>query len=289
MKIIFKIISIIIISTQSSFADITHKKTKFTIFSGDKKASYYAVASGICHVFNLHYGNKYECQAVESKGSAGNLRSLVSGEADLGIIKTSKLNQLFIKDSPKYNYEKNFITRIHSEHLTILVQKDLNITSISDLKNKSVNIGSEGSSSALVSEKYISKFSINPKKTHHLGASEAFKMMCNNKIDAWIYFIGHPNKGYKKVLDKCNLEMVSIPNNEIENFLSIAPYFEKGKISEKLYSSLSDDVKTISSPTLLSSRDNVDPNIINLIKLVLQKHKKELIEENRIFQSFVGQ
>ena len=62
--------------------------TQFKIFSGDKKASYYAVAKGICNVFSNRYsGQGFECAPFESKGSEANLKLLATGEGDLAIIK----------------------------------------------------------------------------------------------------------------------------------------------------------------------------------------------------------
>ncbi len=70
---------------------------RFTIFSGDKRASFFSAASAVCDVFNRHYGkNGYECVAFESKGSESSLQSLANEEADFAVVKTEELNKIFL-------------------------------------------------------------------------------------------------------------------------------------------------------------------------------------------------
>lgn len=260
--------------------------TQFTIFSGDKKASYYAVASGVCNVFNRHYFVEgLECFAHESKGSESNFRLLASGEADLAIIKSSEFNQFFIEDSSDLQNKTDFVANIHDEYLTILVQKKLKIKSISDLKQKVVNLGSIGSTSALIIEKYFSDFAIKPKEVVNFGATKSFEMMCDKKLDAWIYFIGHPNFGYKEALQKCDLELIALRAQEIDNFLSIAPFLKKAALLKNSYNGLKSDLNTVSSKTILASRKNLNPKIVDLIRNILANHKEELIKENEIFKN----
>jgi TRAP transporter TAXI family solute receptor len=260
---------------------------KFTIFSGDKKASYYAVASGICNVFNRYYSNQgFECVARESAGSEKNLSFLANGEADIAVIKSPEFNQFFIKNSQDLQNKTNFIANIHDEYLTILVQKKLKIKSISDLVGKVVNIGNIGSTSDLIIAKYFSDFEIKPKEIVNFGAEKSFQMLCDKKIDAWIYFIGHPNRGYQEALEKCDLELVSLSQKEVSNFLNDAPFLEKTNFPKNYYESLKSDLKTISSKTILASRKNLDPKISYLVKDILINRKEELTKESVIFAGF---
>lgn len=287
MKKIFALIFFLLFTTQSVFAKDLNKKTPFTIFSGDKKASYFAVASGICNVFNLiHAKDNYECLAVVSKGSESNLHSLANQEADFAIIKTADFNKFFVKNFSELENKIDFVAKIHDEYLTILVQKNLKIDSLNDLNDKSVNIGHIGSSSALIVEKYFSNFAIKPKKIVNLGAEKSFEMLCNKKIDAWVYFIGHPNPNFQRSLTNCNLKLISLPRQEIKNFLATAPFFKKGIITKNLYNSLPKNIETISTKTILAAHKGIDPKIIKLVQDILENHKEELVEENEIFREF---
>ncbi len=263
------------------------KLTQFTIFSGDKKASYYAVASGICSVFNRHYSNRgFECVSRESAGSEKNLNLLASGEADIAVIKSPEFNQFFIKNSRELQSKTDFVAKIHDEYLTILAQKGLKIKSISDLAGKVVNIGNIGSTSDLIIAKYFADFAIKPKEIVNFGAAKSFEVLCDKKIDAWIYFIGHPNLGYQEALEKCDLELIPLSQKEVANFLNNAPFLKKAGLPKNYYKALKTDLVTVSSKTILASRKNLDPKISDLVKVILTKNKEELIKESAIFKSF---
>jgi len=286
MKLIINFIFILIIFIQEALSDDL-VITKFNIFSGNKKASYYAVANGICNVFNRHYLHQgFECVAVESNGSAENLKLLATGEADLAVIKSSELNQFSINNAKELQNENNLVARIHDEYLTILVQKDCQINNLSDLTNKIVNIGSIGSTSALVVKEYFNDSLIQPKEIVNFGADKSFKMMCDKKIDAWVYFMGHPNDGFKGVLNQCDLKLISLSQDEVNNFLKIAPFLHKDQLARNYYKNLEDNLNTVSSRTFLSSRINLNPKIVELIKNILVNHKEELLTEGDIFKSF---
>jgi uncharacterized protein len=286
VKIIVNFILVLTIFTQKTLAN-DMEKNSFKIFSGDKKASYYAVAKGICNVFSNRYFNQgFECVPFESKGSEANLKLLATGEGDLAIIKSLELNQFFIKNAQDLQDKTISVARIHDEYLTILVQKNLQIKSLSDLENKIVNIGSIGSTSALITQKYFTDFSIVAKEIVNFGAAKSFEMMCDKKIDAWVYFMGHANNGFKEVLQKCDLELISLTQTEIDNFLKIAPFLQKAQLAKNSYKNLQTDLATVSSPTFLASRKNLNPKIIELIKDILANHKEELIKESEIFKSF---
>lgn len=267
LKSLFLLILILNFFTNESLAKTSAKPTQFTIFSGNKKATFYKVASGICDVFNRHYVNQgFQCVARESAGSEANLNLLANGEADIAIIKPLEFNRFFIKNADELQGKTDFVANIHDEYLTILVQKKLAIKSIEDLSNKVVNIGMIGSTSELVIKKYFSDYKIKPKEIVNLGADISFKMICDKKIDAWIYFIGHPNQGYEEVLQKCDVELIQLSKKEVENFLKIASFFQETELPKSYYKALKNDLRTISSQTILASRKNLNPRIVELVK-----------------------
>jgi TRAP-type uncharacterized transport system substrate-binding protein len=59
------------------------------IGTGSKKALAYPTASAICDIYNKYniYSN-ITCQAISTGGSEDNLNGIMSGEFDMGVIKT---------------------------------------------------------------------------------------------------------------------------------------------------------------------------------------------------------
>ncbi len=282
-----RLISLLIVSFSLLSCGIDNSKKDFIISSGDKKGSYFAVATSICDVFNkYHSKQKLTCIAKESKGSDYNLRILARREADLAMIKTVEFNKNFIADAEELNKKTITVAQIHDEDLTFLVSKTSTIRSLSDLNNKIVNIGSIGSSSALIASKYLSDFKIKPKEILHLGATKSFAKICDKKIDAWLYFIGHPNYGFNEILQKCDVRLISLSQKEVHNFTNQFPFLRQSLIDQRHYIKSKEKILTVSSQTILAARDNIDPLIIDLIKNVVINHKDELIRSNPIFKNF---
>lgn len=49
-----------------------------------------------------------------------------------------------------------------------------------------------------------------PAKIFDFGATQSFAALKNNEIDAWIYFIGHPNAGHADLLSSDNFKIISL-------------------------------------------------------------------------------
>lgn len=284
-KIIFLIIFFSLTQCKNIFDN--YSPIKFTIYSGDKSASYYAFALGLCNVFNKHYSSQnFECLPTISKGSLANLTLLANNQADLAIIKTQEFNRFFIANSENLQKNSDFVSDIFDEDLIIITTKKTAIKNLTNLNNKVVNIGSDGSTSALITKKYFTNFAIKPKIILNLSASQSLKKLCKNEIDGWIYFIGHPNLAINQALENCDLEVIKLSKKELNNFRKIAPFLKAKKLTPAHYRSLKNNILTVSSSTILASQRNFNSQIIGLIQDILENHRAELIEQNQIFKNF---
>jgi len=248
----------------------SYNKTIFTISAGDKSGTYFAIATKICDEFNRNYSDqKIHCRALESKGSRENLEKLANQEVDFAIIKSLEFNDKFIGNAKFLHHNIKEVGKIHDEYLTFVVPKNSNIKSISNLNNKTVNIGSIGSTSELMVGKYFFSNYIRPKKIVNYSASESFTQICNRKIDAWLYFIGHPNDGFNEMLKKCDVEIVSLNTKEIKQFKKQFGFLESKILDQQLYETINQDIPTVCSATFLARRNNLDDNITNMVKQII--------------------
>ena len=259
----------------------------FSIYAGNKQATFFQVAKSICDVFNRNYlSYGYLCKAIAAKGSVDNLYKAVQGKADFAITKSLDQHMLFLGEKKISHMAKKIqpIVTLHDELFTILVSNNSGIESLDDFDDKIVNIGNVGSSSSLVTEKYLSTYKIKPQITKSLGASEAFKQICNNELDAWAYFVGHPNKNYEKTLKNCDVKLLKVTKQEKQNLGKLFPYLSSNKFNKELYPNLYEDLATVSSSTILIARKNLNPEIIELILDIVENKKSELITEADIFK-----
>ncbi len=102
-------------------------------------------------------------------------------------------------------------------------------------------------------------------------------MMCDKQTDAWVYFVVHPNSGLKEVLEKCDVELISLSKSEIKNFFKILPFLQEKTIAQEFYPSLPRNILTIATPTIIASKKSIDPQIVKMMRDIFDHHKNELV------------
>lgn len=258
------------------------------IGSGSHHAMYYPVASALCEVFNEHNSDKnIICKAQISKGAEFNLNAVENGEIEMGI---SQANLQFDAYTGQRQFANNphkklrTLFAVHDEYMTIIAKKNSNINSFADLKGKSVNIGNVGSGSRILFEQMIKKLGWTLKDFKEIygeTGSDINKVLCaNNKADAAIYIVGHPNKSFGDMLKNCDAKLVNLSTKEIKTFISLAPEdFFATSIPGNIYKENPAFIQTFASKTVLSASENIDPKIIYNFVKIISENKDELIKK----------
>ena len=290
MKTIFFIFSIFVTLTLVSCNSSSYNKknqTTITIGSGSKNAMYYPVATALCEIFNKYNQDQnVVCKAKLSKGAEYNLDAVEDGEFSMGISQANLQYDAYkgykqFDGDPHKNLRTLF--EVHYEYLTIIAKKDSSINSFSDLKGKKVNIGNSGSGSRVLFTQMIKKLRWDLsyfKEIYEESGSNINKVLCNsNKADAAVYIVGHPNKSFATMLDKCNAKLVNLSDSEIKLFTSLAPKdFFKASIPENTYLN-NQAINTFASKTILSTSAKIDPKIVQNFVKIIRGHREELIKK----------
>ena len=90
------------------------------------------------------------------------------------------------------------------------------ITSFDDLKGKRVNVGNPGSGQRGTMEVLMGKmgwtmgdFAL----ASELKSSEQSAALCDNKVDAIVFTVGHPNGSIKEATTSCESVLISVDND----------------------------------------------------------------------------
>lgn len=252
--------------TMNEYSSTINEKMKIHLYSGDNAGTFFTIATKLCNEFNKQT-SKFICKVHESKGSLENLYLIKENKNSFGIIKSPEFYKQF--NNVDYNFNAlKLVKKTHDEFLTILVNKQVGIKNLKDLNGKRVNIGYIGSGNRIVIEKYFNKFNIIPSKIFDLGAGKSFERIENGELDAWVYFNGHPNIGYLKLLKVVNkFEIISLSEEEIQNFIEISNVCKKNILDLKNFYEEGCSVKTVSSGTFLATDFQTTQELINLFKI----------------------
>ena len=153
-----------------------------------------------------------------------------------------------------------------------MARKDSGIKSFGDLKGKRVNIGNPGSGQRGTMEVVMDAWGM--KKTDfklatELKAAEQAKALCDNKIDAMVYVVGHPNGSIKEATTSCETVLVNVTGPAITQLINDNPYYRVATIPGGMYQGNSEDTTTFGvGATFVSSTKTSPDAIYQIVKSV---------------------
>jgi TRAP transporter TAXI family solute receptor len=241
-----------------------------TIGTGGQTGVYYVVGQSICKLVNRGEKNHgIKCTAPSTGGSVANLNAIKAGDMDMGVAQsdwqyhayhgTSK----FEEQGP--NKELRAVFSVHAEPFTVVARADSGIKTFDDLKGKRVNIGNPGSGQrgtmeVLMAAKGWTKddFAL----ASELKSSEQSQALCDNKIDAIVFTVGHPNGSIEEAAASCDARVIPVTGPEVDKLVADNAYYAKATIPGGMYQGTPEDVETFGVGATFVSSTNTDPEVI---------------------------
>jgi len=250
-----------------------------TIGTGGVTGVYYPAGGSICRLVNKDKKeHKVRCSVESTGGSVYNINTIKAGELDMGVAQSDWQYHAYhgtskFKDQGAFK-ELRSIFSIHAEPFTVLARKDANIKNFNDLKGKRVNIGNPGSGQRgtielVMKAKGWTKSDF--KVAGELKASEQAKALCDNKIDAMVYVVGHPNGAIKEATTTCESNLVNVYDTEVKKLIADNDYYRKATIPGGMYKGNPEDATTFGvGATIVTSSKVSEHAIYTVVKAVFE-------------------
>jgi TRAP transporter TAXI family solute receptor len=255
-------------------------ETQFvTIGTGGVTGVYYPTGGSICRLVNKNRKETgIRCSVESTAGSVYNLNTIASGELDMGVAQsdwqyhayhgTSK----FQKQGPNMNLRAVF--SVHPEPFTVVARSDSGIKDFMDLKGKRVNIGNPGSGQRGTMEvvmKALGWTKDDFKLASELKSAEQSKALCDNKIDAIVFTVGHPSGSIKEATTSCDSIIVPVTGIVIDTLVNENDYYRTATIPGGMYRGTAGDTKTFGVGATFVTSAKVPENVIyNVVKAVFE-------------------
>ncbi len=231
----------------------SHADSEFiTIGTGDITGVYYPAGGAICRLINKpEVLSGLRCAVESTEGSAYNLQSLRKNEVDLAIVQSDWLyhasegSSIFSEKGP--DKKLRLLFNLHAESFTIVARKGSDISHFDDLKGKRVNIGSPSSGHRKTMELIMRRIGWGFKDfalAAELPASDMADALCRDKIDAFVYMVGHPNTSIREATTFCDSHLIPMPERLIKSFTKEYPFYKPAYISGGMYRGNDSDVST---------------------------------------------
>ncbi len=256
-----------------------HVEKQFvSIGTGGVTGVYYPTGGAICRLVNKERKDHgIRCSAESTGGSVYNINTLRAGELEFGVAQSDwqfhALNGTSkFKDAGKFEGLRSVFS-VHTEPFTLVVRADSGITSFAELKGKRVNIGNAGSGQRATTEVVMEAFGMTKSDfslASELKGSEMAAALCDNKIDAMIYTIGHPAASIKEATTACDAKLINVTGPEIDKLVSENSYYKTSTIPGGMYRGTDGDVTTFGvAATFVTSTDVSDKVVYTVAKAAL--------------------
>jgi TRAP transporter TAXI family solute receptor len=247
-----------------------------TIGTGGQTGVYYVVGQSICALVNRGTAeHNIKCTAPSTGGSIANLNALKAGDQTMGVAQSDwqyhAYNGTSQFEGNKFDKERAVFS-VHAEPFTVVARTDSGIKSFADLKGKRVNVGNPGSGQRGTMEVVMEKlgwtmgdFAL----ASELKSAEQSSALCDNKVDAIIFTVGHPNGSIQEATTSCEAVLIPVTGAEIDTLVGDNPYYSKATIPGGMYKGTDSDVETFGvRATFVSSADVDEDTVYQVVKAV---------------------
>jgi TRAP transporter TAXI family solute receptor len=250
-----------------------------TIGTGGVTGVYYAVGGAICRLMNkgrTHHGIR--CSVESTAASIYNINTIRAEELDFGIAQSDAQYNAYhglatFKTQGAFS-DLSSVFALYPEPLTIMARKDAGVATFEDLKGKRFNIGNPGSGTRSTIDHLLpalkmtlADFSL----AAELKPDEHGAALCDNKIDAFSFVVGHPAANIQDPATTCGAKLISIPAPTIDKLVTEHPYYAAATIPGGMYTNNPDDIRTFGSVASLVTSAKVPDNVVyTLVKSIFE-------------------
>jgi hypothetical protein len=248
-----------------------------TIGTGGQTGVYYVVGQSICRLVNRDTEkHKIKCTAPSTGGSIANINAIKAGGQDMGVAQSDWQHHAYhgtsqFADQGKFS-DLRAVFSVHGEPFTVVARKDSGITTWEGLKGKRVNIGNPGSGQRATMSVVLNAFGWTESTfslASELKSAEQAAALGDNKVDAIVFTVGHPNGSIQEATTTTDAVLVAVTGAPIEKLVKENPYYAHATIPGGMYRGNDKDIKTFGvKATFVSSAKVPDAMVYQVVKAV---------------------
>jgi hypothetical protein len=254
-----------------------------TIGTGGVTGVYYPTGGAICRLVNkTRKDHGIRCSVESTGGSVYNLNTIRAGELDMGVAQSDWQYHAYYGTSQFEdqgpNKDLRAVFSIHPEPFTVVARTDSGVKNFQDLKGKRVNIGNPGSGQRGTMEVLMGTLGWTNddfKLASELKSAEQSQALCDNKVDAIVFTVGHPNGSIKEATTSCDSVIVNVTGPEVDKLIKDNAYYRSATIPGGMYRGTDTDTKTFGvGATFVSSAKVPDEVIYQVVKAVFENFEE---------------
>ncbi|WP_136656906.1 TAXI family TRAP transporter solute-binding subunit [Nitratireductor sp. XY-223] len=247
-----------------------------SIGTGGVTGVYYPTGGAICRLVNKdRKEHGIRCSAESTGGSIYNINTIRGGELEFGVAQSDWQYHAYngtskFEDQGKFDKLRSIFS-VHPEPVTVIAHSNTGAENITDLKGMRLNIGNPGSGTRgtwEVLEGALGWDRSDLKLAAEMKSAETGQAVCDGKIDAYFWLVGHPSALTQESLATCDARLVNVTGEAIDKLVADNPYYRKAKIPAGMYNN-AEDIDTFGvGATFVTSTDVPDEVVYTVVKAV---------------------
>ena len=278
MRSILRYLAVTVLALSMS-VPVWAEQTFVTIGTGGVTGVYYPTGGAICRLVNKKRKvHGIRCSTESTGGSVFNLNTIRTGDLDMGVAQSDWQYHAY-HGSSKFkdkgaNRELRAIFSVHPEPFTVVARADSGIRNFGDLKGKRVNVGNPGSGQRGTMEVLMeasgwkmSDFAL----ASELKSSEQSMALCDNKIDAMVFTVGHPSGSITEATTSCDSVLVNVTGSAVDKLVAENDFYRTATIPGGMYNGNPNDIKTFGVGATFVTSTRTPANVIyQVVKAVFE-------------------
>lgn len=247
-----------------------------TIGTGGQTGVYYVVGQSICRLVNRGTAeHNLKCTAPSTGGSIANINAISAGDMDMGVAQSDWQYHAYNGSSEfegKQFDKLRAVFSVHGEPFTVVARSDSGAESFDDLFGKRVNVGNPGSGQRATMDVVLNAMGKSTDDfllASELKPAEQSAALGDNKVDAIVYTVGHPNGSIQEATSTVEAKILPVTGDAIDKLVADNPYYAKATIPGGMYAGTDSDVETFGvKATFVTSADVPDDVVYTVVKAV---------------------
>ena len=249
-----------------------------SIGTGGVTGVYYPTGGAICRLVNKNRKEHgLRCSAESTGGSIYNINTVRAGELEFGVAQSDWQYHAYngtskFKDAGKFE-KLRAVFSVHPEPVTVIASDASGINTLTDVKGKRMNIGNPGSGTRgtwEVIEEALGWQRGDLKLAAEMKSAETGQAVCDGKIDAYFWLVGHPSALTQESLASCDAHLVNVEGAAVDKLVADNSFYRTATIPAGMYNN-KEDIKTFGvGATFVSSADVPAETVYVVVKAVFE-------------------
>ncbi len=281
---------------ETTEAAATETIKTITAGSGGTTGTYYAFTTAVGQILNT---DDYTFNVISTGGSQANIEMIADGEAHFAIVQNDVMNYAYEGTNGFAEAITDFkaVACVYSEVCQLVATKASGITSLADLKGKTVAVGDVGSGVYYNAVQILEAAGLDidkdiKKVTASFGDSAT--QLKDGSIDAAFITAGAPTTAITDLATTTEVVLVDLGDDIINSLIEKYPFYEKFEATadNTKYSFVTDTVNTVAiKATFIVSDKMSEDQVYSITKDLWEKqseiavaHAKgnEMVKENAV-------